>query len=228
MLYSQGVPLEALGVAPLDGGRGGRSAGLPGKRLPTTSTCSAARRRGYGSTTSSARSSASTERLAAETADATYDHIAACLAEPEFRPRALLDRFGIEVITTTDSPIDDLAHHRALTADGLGRRVLPTFRPDPVVDPDHDGYADQRRDARRDHRARRHPLGRLPRRAVRPPRRHDLARGHRHRPRPSDGTHRRPPCGHRPGIARRRPARHPRRRRQGRSARPAARRDGAR
>jgi glucuronate isomerase len=69
----------------------------------------------------------------AETADAIYDQIAACVADPEFRPRALLDRFNIEVISTTDPATSDLRHHAKLAADGLGERVLPTFRPDAVV-----------------------------------------------------------------------------------------------
>ena len=69
----------------------------------------------------------------AETADAIYDQIAACVADPEFRPRALLDRFNIEVISTTDPATSDLRHHAKLAADGLGERVLPTFRPDAVA-----------------------------------------------------------------------------------------------
>jgi len=70
---------------------------------------------------------------AAETADAIYDQIAARVAEPAFRPRALLDRFGIEVISTTDAAVSRLPHHAALAADGLGERVLPTFRPDALT-----------------------------------------------------------------------------------------------
>ncbi len=69
----------------------------------------------------------------AETADAIYDKIAACVADPQFRPRALLDRFNIEVISTTDAATSDLQHHAKLAADGLGERVLPTFRPDAVA-----------------------------------------------------------------------------------------------
>jgi glucuronate isomerase len=68
-----------------------------------------------------------------ETADAIYDQIAARVAEPEFRPRALLDRFNIEVISTTDPATSRLPHHATLAADGLGDRVLPTFRPDALV-----------------------------------------------------------------------------------------------
>ena len=69
----------------------------------------------------------------AETADAIYDKIAACVADPGFRPRALLDRFKIEVISTTDPATSELQHHEKLAADGLGDRVLPTFRPDALV-----------------------------------------------------------------------------------------------
>jgi glucuronate isomerase len=69
----------------------------------------------------------------AETADAIYDQIAACVADAGFRPRALLDRFNIEVISTTDSATSDLGHHAKLAADGLGERVLPTFRPDSLA-----------------------------------------------------------------------------------------------
>jgi glucuronate isomerase len=69
----------------------------------------------------------------AETADAIYDQIAACVADPQFRPRALLDRFNIEVISTTDSATSDLQYHAKLAADGLSERVFPTFRPDAVA-----------------------------------------------------------------------------------------------
>jgi glucuronate isomerase len=69
----------------------------------------------------------------AATADAIYDQIAACVADPKFRPRALLDRFNIEVISTTDSATSDLQHHAKISADGLGERVFPTFRPDAVA-----------------------------------------------------------------------------------------------
>jgi glucuronate isomerase len=69
----------------------------------------------------------------AATADAIYDQIAACVADPKFRPRALLDRFNIEVISTTDSATSDLQHHAKISADGLGERVFPTFRPDALA-----------------------------------------------------------------------------------------------
>lgn len=77
-----------------------------------------------------------TERPGAETADAIYDQVAAKLAEPAFRPRALFDSFGIEVLATTDDPCDDLAPHDALATDEtFTGRVVPTFRPDRYLDP---------------------------------------------------------------------------------------------
>ena len=72
----------------------------------------------------------------AETADQIYDTIAAALVTPEFRPRALYERFGIEVLATTDDPSDDLRHHRALAEDPTwDGRVIPTFRPDKYLEP---------------------------------------------------------------------------------------------
>jgi glucuronate isomerase len=82
--------------------------------------------------------------LSADTADEVYDAIAARLAEPTFRPRALFERFGIEVLATTESPLDDLAAHAKLAADGWGGpggRVITTFRPDDVVDMEYDSWA---------------------------------------------------------------------------------------
>ncbi|MEE6282080.1 glucuronate isomerase [Georgenia sp. MJ170] len=72
-----------------------------------------------------------TEVPSAATSDAIYDQIAEALTRPEFRPRALFDSFGIEILATTDDPLDDLAPHQALAADPtFTGRVLPTFRPD--------------------------------------------------------------------------------------------------
>ncbi|WP_306210236.1 glucuronate isomerase [Actinoplanes sp. RD1] len=82
--------------------------------------------------------------LSAATADRLYDEISERLAEPAFRPRALFERFGIEVLATTESPLDDLSRHAKLAADGWGGpggRVITTFRPDEVVDIEFDGWA---------------------------------------------------------------------------------------
>ncbi|MFC8503833.1 glucuronate isomerase [Pedococcus sp. NPDC057267] len=73
------------------------------------------------------------EQPSADSADRLFDALSARIAEAGFRPRALLDRFGIEVISTTDPATSPLAEHRRLAEQGLGARVVPTFRPDAVV-----------------------------------------------------------------------------------------------
>lgn len=80
------------------------------------------------------------ERLDPANADALYDRIAEVLIRPEFRVRALFDRFNIEALATTDSPLDSLEHHRVIAASGWGGRVIPAFRPDLVTDPDFHGF----------------------------------------------------------------------------------------
>jgi glucuronate isomerase len=84
--------------------------------------------------------------LRPETADEVYDTLAARLAEPDLRPRALFGRFGIEVLATTESPLDELDAHTTLAADGWGGpggRVITTFRPDNVVDMEWSGWQDR-------------------------------------------------------------------------------------
>ncbi|MEU7958864.1 glucuronate isomerase [Micromonospora humida] len=145
MLLSQGVPPAELGVPSVDGSpveTDGRTIwrrfaahwhlfrGTP-SRLWLERTFSEV----FGVDTA----------LTPATADAVYDEVAARLAEPEFRPRALFTRFRIEVLATTESPLDDLAAHAKLAADGWGGpggRVVTTFRPDNVVDMEFDGWAD--------------------------------------------------------------------------------------
>ncbi|MEC7964378.1 MAG: glucuronate isomerase [Pseudomonadota bacterium] len=81
-----------------------------------------------------------TEPLNADTVDAYYDHIDAKLAEPEFRPRALFDQFNIEALATTEGALDDLQWHRAIRDSDWQGRVITTYRPDAVVDPEFEGF----------------------------------------------------------------------------------------
>src|SRR5262249_15593634 len=69
-------------------------------------------------------------KLNAESAARIYDEIAERLASPEFRPRALFERFNIEVLATTDAATDTLEAHRRIRESGWKGRVIPTFRPD--------------------------------------------------------------------------------------------------
>ncbi|MGH9115196.1 MAG: glucuronate isomerase, partial [Acidimicrobiales bacterium] len=85
-------------------------------------------------------------RPSAESADAIYDQVAGCLARDEHRPRALFERFGIEVLATTDDPCSDLSTHAALREDPTWRgRVVPTFRPDRYLEPSEPGWPEAAR-----------------------------------------------------------------------------------
>ena len=70
------------------------------------------------------------DQLSGDTAPRIYDEIREKLGSPEFRPRALFERFNIEVLATTDAATDTLDHHRAIRGSGWKGRVIPTFRPD--------------------------------------------------------------------------------------------------
>jgi glucuronate isomerase len=132
MLYAQGIPLESLGVPARDG------AGPEGD--PRTIWRRFAERYFlFQGTPTGAWLDHELhvlfgvrERLDGDTAGRIYDEIAEKLATPEFLPRALFERFGIEVLATTDKASDSLDHHRALRRSGWAGRVIPTFRPDAV------------------------------------------------------------------------------------------------
>lgn len=79
-------------------------------------------------------------RLGPGAADLYFDRIGEALATPAFRPRALFDRFGIEVLATTEGALDPLDAHKAIRASGWGGRVITTYRPDVVIDPEHEDF----------------------------------------------------------------------------------------
>lgn len=82
-----------------------------------------------------------TELLTPQNADAAYDRIAELLQREDYRPRALFERFNIEVIATTEGALDDLKWHRQIRESGWKGRVITAYRPDAIVDPDFDGFA---------------------------------------------------------------------------------------
>lgn len=81
-------------------------------------------------------------QLTSDTSDEYFDIINESLAKPDFYPRQLFDRFDIEILSTTESPLDDLRHHQEIHASDWSGRIITTFRPDPVIDPDYEGFAD--------------------------------------------------------------------------------------
>lgn len=133
MLYSQGIPLERLGIPRIDGGETERDHRKIWqifaehfylfRGTPTGMWLADELREVFGIE----------EKLNGANAQAIYDAIAAKLATPEFRPRALYERFNIEALCTTDAATDILEHHRAIRESGWRGRILPTFRPDGVL-----------------------------------------------------------------------------------------------
>jgi glucuronate isomerase len=141
MLYSQGISLDRLGV--------------PAREGPSTADPRAGWRlfaehfylfRGTPSSLWLNHVFANVfgfdKTLDATTADHYFDAINAKLATQEFRPRALFERFNIEVIATTESPVDTLEHHEAIRNSGWRGRIITAYRPDAVVDPEHELFRD--------------------------------------------------------------------------------------
>jgi glucuronate isomerase len=143
MLYSRGVPLESLGVRPRVGGDFERD---PREIWQTF----ADHWHLFRATPSRAwlefelqEVLGVREDLTSENASRVYDAIVERLQSPEFRPRALFRRFGIEVLATTDAATDSLEHHVALRAANLAGRVIPTFRPDALFRIASPGWSDE-------------------------------------------------------------------------------------
>lgn len=139
MLYSQGIDLDALRVPRIDG-------------VPATDPRAAWRL--FASNYHLFRGTPSRMwldhvfaevfgidvLLEAGTADHYYDTINAALASPGYRPRALFERFKIDFLATTEGADDPLEHHAAIRKSGWGGRVVTTYRPDSVIDVEHEAF----------------------------------------------------------------------------------------
>ena len=140
MLYSQGIPLETLGIPREDG----EAVESDHRKIwqtvcdhwylfrgtPTGIWLRDELRDVFGINLKSN----------GEYAQAIYDALSEKMAQPEFRPRALFERFKIDVLATTDAATDTLDHHYAIQKSGWSGRVIPTFRPDGVINMDMDGW----------------------------------------------------------------------------------------
>ena len=140
MLYSQGIPLESLGIPRRDGGEVERDHRKIWQTFADNFHLFRGTPTGVWLRDELVSIFGVEEKLTSESAQRIYDHIAAKLAAPEFRPRALFERFNIEALSTTDAATDSLEHHRALAASGWRARIIPTFRPDAVVNIDTRGW----------------------------------------------------------------------------------------
>lgn len=142
LLYAQGISLEELGIPRLDGG----SVEQDHRKIwqlvcdhwyllrgtPTSLWLRDELREIFGIE----------EAITPRSAQAIYDALEACLRQPEFQPRRLFERFGIQVLATTDPATSSLEDHRRIHASGWSGRVIPTFRPDAVMTIQSD-YAEQ-------------------------------------------------------------------------------------
>ncbi|RWP23749.1 glucuronate isomerase [Mesorhizobium sp.] len=141
MLFSQGVRLEDLGVPTLDGSPVETDGRTIWRRFaehyylfrgtPTRLWFDHVLAHLFGIE----------EPLTAATADSHYDSISILLQWENFRPRALFERFNIEVIATTEGALDDLRWHQMIRDSGWEGRVVTAYRPDAVVDPDFEGFS---------------------------------------------------------------------------------------
>ena len=142
MLYSHGIPLESLGIAALDGADSETDKrkiwqafadhchlfrGTPSRIWLDHVLVNVF---GLGAT------------LRPDNASELFDAINEKLATPEFLPRALFERFNIELLATTESPLDTLEHHQAIRDSNWNGRVITAYRPDPVVDPEYESFAE--------------------------------------------------------------------------------------
>ena len=144
MLYSQGVAMEDLGVRKEAGANGSELEANPRKIWALF----AENYHLFRGTPSRlwldwvfSEIFGMDEILSPETADHYYDTIDGNLGSDDYRPRELFNRFGIEVICTTEDPLDPLESHAKLKADGWGSKVITAFRPDNVLDPDYEGFS---------------------------------------------------------------------------------------
>jgi len=142
MLYSQGIPLESLGIPTIDGS----TVETDGRKIWHLFAKNYFLFRGTPSSIwldyVFKEVFDLSVKLDESTADLYFDQINAMLATDAFLPRNLFKRFNIECLATTESPLDDLHHHRKIRESGWDGNVITAFRPDPVVDPDFEGFVE--------------------------------------------------------------------------------------
>jgi glucuronate isomerase len=136
MLMSAGITLESLGVAPNDQAPAEADRRLIWRRFAESYRLFRATPSRLWLDHVFGKLFGLNVRLEPGTADLYFDTINTALRTAPFRPRALYQSFGIEVLATTEGALDSLEHHRAIAKSGWGGRVITTFRPDDVTDPE--------------------------------------------------------------------------------------------
>lgn len=142
MLYSQGISLESLGIPRRDGGETGSDHRKVWQIFAEHFYLFRGTPTGIWLRDELASLFGIDEKLNGDNAQAIYDAIAEKLTQPEFQPRNLYDQFNVEVLATTDKATDILKHHQEIRESGWHGRIIPTFRPDAVVNIDTEGWQD--------------------------------------------------------------------------------------
>ncbi|RPI84740.1 MAG: glucuronate isomerase [Chloroflexi bacterium] len=140
MLYSQGIPLEALGVPRLDGGPVEGDHRKIWQIFADHFYLFRGTPTGIWFTLELSQVFDCHQPLNSDTAQDIYDHIEDKLSSPEFQPRKLFEKFNIEVLCTTEPAWDRLEAHQAIRASGWRGNIRSTFRPDGVVNLDAPGW----------------------------------------------------------------------------------------
>ena len=142
MLYSQGISVDELGIPRLDGIQSPRDHRKIWQTVCDNWHLFRATPTGIWVRDELADVFGINLKINAANADAIYDAIEDKLASDAFRPRALFERFNIEVLATTDAATSMLQHHQSIRESDWDGRIIPTFRPDSVVNIDQDGWRD--------------------------------------------------------------------------------------
>ena len=130
MLYSQGIPLEELGVPRVDGGPVETDHRKIWQRFADNIHLFRGTPSGMWLQDELRYVFGIEEKLSGANAQAVYDQIDSQLKSPDFGPREQYDRFNIEVLCTTDAATDTLAAHQAIRESGWHWSViLPTLPP---------------------------------------------------------------------------------------------------
>lgn len=147
MLYSQGISLETLGI-PQHGLKGDLNAYKQTdpeyiwKLFAENYYLFSGTPSGYWLDATFSKVFGFDEKLCVENHREYYQEINRQLATPEFKPLALMDKFNIELIATTEGALDTLPHHVAMKDNGYASRVITSFRPDDVVDASREDFAE--------------------------------------------------------------------------------------
>ncbi len=140
MMYSQGISMESMGIPRKDGGAVETDHRKIWQLICDNWHLMRATPTGIWMRDELKDVFGISEKMNSANAQAIYDAIDAKLQSTEFQPRQMFDRFNIEVLATTDAATDTLEHHQAVRDSDWDGNIIPTFRPDAVVNMDMDGW----------------------------------------------------------------------------------------